>query len=110
MNFSDEVHEFHIHQLHFLLMAINDVPVPPEQRQLLDTIQVPYGGDVIVRMDFRKVIGDLLYHCHILGHEDNGMMAIVRVLPREEKVSTHSVRLMKPSTPATTRSSSQASN
>jgi hypothetical protein len=35
-----------------------------------------------VRVDFRGPdIGDFVYHCHILGHEDNGMMAIVRVLP-----------------------------
>jgi Multicopper oxidase len=35
-----------------------------------------------VRMDFRGPdIGDFVYHCHILGHEDNGMMAIIRVLP-----------------------------
>jgi FtsP/CotA-like multicopper oxidase with cupredoxin domain len=34
-------------------------------------------------MDFRgDVVGDFVYHCHILGHEDAGMMAIIRVLPR----------------------------
>jgi len=27
-------------------------------------------------------VGDFVYHCHILGHEDNGMMAIIRVLPK----------------------------
>ncbi len=33
-------------------------------------------------MDFRgPYIGDFVYHCHILEHEDNGMMAIIRVLP-----------------------------
>jgi hypothetical protein len=33
-------------------------------------------------MDFRSpLIGDFLYHCHILAHEDHGMMAIVRVKP-----------------------------
>jgi len=41
----------------------------------------PYPS-VKVRMDFRGPdIGDFVYHCHILGHEDNGMMAIIRVLP-----------------------------
>jgi hypothetical protein len=35
-------------------------------------------------VDFRGPdIGDFVYHCHILGHEDNGMMAIVRVLPAQ---------------------------
>jgi len=96
-NRASEVHEFHIHQIHFLLMAINGVPVPSEQQQFLDMIQVPYftgsgtPPSVTVRMDFRgEDVGDFVYHCHILGHEDNGMMAVIRVLPRGKKVSTNS--------------------
>ncbi len=58
--------------------------------QYLDMIQIPYWDgnsnhpypSVTVRMDFRGPdIGDFVYHCHILGHEDNGMMAIIRVNP-----------------------------
>jgi FtsP/CotA-like multicopper oxidase with cupredoxin domain len=52
-------------------------------------IQVPFWSgtgpypSVTVRMDFRGPdIGDFVYHCHILGHEDNGMMAIIRVRPK----------------------------
>jgi FtsP/CotA-like multicopper oxidase with cupredoxin domain len=85
-NRTAEHHEFHMHQIHFLLEAQNGVPVAPAQRQFLDMIQVPYysgTGDypsVTVRMDFRGPdIGDFVYHCHILAHEDGGMMAIVRV-------------------------------
>lgn len=87
-NRAGELHEFHIHQVHFKLLARDGAPVPPAQRQFLDTIQVPYWSgsgpypSVTVRMDFRgMVVGDYVYHCHILGHEDNGMMAIIRVLP-----------------------------
>jgi FtsP/CotA-like multicopper oxidase with cupredoxin domain len=83
-----ENHEFHMHQIHFLLLERDGVPVPPAERQFLDTIQVPYWTgkgpfpSVTVRMDFRgKDVGDFVYHCHILGHEDAGMMAIIRVLP-----------------------------
>jgi len=85
-NRSMENHEFHIHQIHFLLMEQNGIPV--NNGQYLDMIQVPYwsgSGDypsVTVRMDFRgPLVGDFVYHCHILGHEDNGMMAIIRVKP-----------------------------
>lgn len=88
-NRSQENHEFHMHQIHFLLLEQNGVPVPPEQRQYLDMIQVPYWSgtgpysSVKVRMDFRGMdVGDFVYHCHILGHEDAGMMATIRVLPR----------------------------
>jgi len=82
-----ENHEFHIHQIHFLVEAQNGVKVP--EGQYLDTIQVPYWSgtgpypSVTVRMDFRGPdVGDFVYHCHILGHEDSGMMAIIRVNPR----------------------------
>jgi FtsP/CotA-like multicopper oxidase with cupredoxin domain len=35
---------------------------------------------VTLLMDFRGPdVGDFVYHCHILGHEDLGMMAIIRV-------------------------------
>jgi FtsP/CotA-like multicopper oxidase with cupredoxin domain len=87
-NRATENHEFHIHQIHFLLLAANGVLVPADQQQFLDTVQIPYWKgsgpypSVTVRMDFRGLdIGDFVYHCHILGHEDNGMMAIIRVLP-----------------------------
>jgi FtsP/CotA-like multicopper oxidase with cupredoxin domain len=93
-NRAPEVHEFHIHQIHFLLLAVNGVPVPPDQRQFYDTYQVGYWDQVgpypsiKVRMDFRgPVVGDFVYHCHILQHEDAGMMAIIRVLPKGKKRS-----------------------
>lgn len=87
-NRTRENHEFHIHQIHFLLMERDGVPVPPAERQFLDTIDVPYWSgsgpypSVKVRMDFRGPdVGDFVFHCHILEHEDGGMMQIIRVLP-----------------------------
>jgi FtsP/CotA-like multicopper oxidase with cupredoxin domain len=91
-NHAPEVHEFHMHQIHFMLLAVNGVPVPPAQRQFYDTYQVGYWDQIgpypsiKVRMDFRgHVVGDFVYHCHILQHEDGGMMAIIRVLPPGKK-------------------------
>ncbi|HUA35365.1 MAG TPA: multicopper oxidase domain-containing protein [Candidatus Binataceae bacterium] len=88
-NRTSEVHAFHIHQIHYLLEAVNGIPVPPGQRQFFDTVDVPYWTgkgpypSITVRMDFRgPVVGDFVYHCHILEHEDGGMMAIIRVLPQ----------------------------
>ncbi len=84
-----ELHEFHMHQIHFLVLAVNGVPIPKEKQQYRDTFQVPYWSGrgrfpaIEVRMDFRgAVAGDFVYHCHILDHEDGGMMATIRVLPK----------------------------
>ena len=93
-NRSMENHEFHIHQIHFVLLEQNGVRV--NNGQYLDMIQVPYWSgsgpypSVKVRMDFRgPLIGDFVYHCHILGHEDNGMMAIIRVKPPRPERGHH---------------------
>jgi FtsP/CotA-like multicopper oxidase with cupredoxin domain len=68
---------------------VNGVPIPRKKQQFYDTFQVPYWKghgrfpSVTVRMDFRgAVVGDFVYHCHILDHEDGGMMATIRVLPK----------------------------
>jgi FtsP/CotA-like multicopper oxidase with cupredoxin domain len=94
-NRSNENHEFHIHQIHFLLMERNGKPVGPKQAQILDTVDLPYWSgtgpypSIKVRMDFRGPdVGDFVYHCHILDHEDGGMMAIIRVLPRTQEAVT----------------------
>ena len=82
-----ENHEFHMHQIHFLVLAVNGVPVSTAQRQYLDTVNIPFWTgsgpypSVKVRMDFRGAdVGDFVYHCHILEHEDGGMMAHIRVV------------------------------
>ncbi len=88
-NRSPEVHEFHMHQIHFLVQEVNGVKIPKDQQQFYDTFQVGYWTGkgkfpyIKVKMDFRgAVVGDFVYHCHILDHEDGGMMAIIRVLPK----------------------------
>lgn len=118
-NRAQENHEFHQHQVHFLVLeqdnfeANGSQQAPAIDGQFLDMVQVPFcngpapavtqnnptgndppacvdanGNPVIpypqvqVLVDFRGMdIGDFVFHCHILGHEDLGMMAIERVLP-----------------------------
>jgi len=87
-NRSSELHAFHIHQLHFLLVDYRGKPV--DEPFLRDTVNVPYYDgkalqypSVRLRMDFRdpNIIGDFVYHCHLLEHEDEGMMGLIRVEP-----------------------------
>jgi FtsP/CotA-like multicopper oxidase with cupredoxin domain len=99
-NNAQENHEFHMHQIHFKVLsqdnfeANGNLPAPGIKAQYLDMIEVPYWDktaspvpplpQVQLLMDFRGMdVGDFVYHCHILSHEDLGMMAIIRVNPRE---------------------------
>lgn len=88
-NRSNELHDFHIHQIHFLLLEWSGAPV--DEPFLRDTVNVPFFTNrmlqypsVRLRMDFRdpNVVGTFLYHCHLLEHEDGGMMGTIRVEAR----------------------------
>ena len=87
-NRSSELHAFHIHQLHFLLLEYMGRPM--SENFLRDTVNVPYYNgrllsypSIRVRMDFRdpNTVGIFPYHCHLLEHEDKGMMGTIRVEP-----------------------------
>jgi FtsP/CotA-like multicopper oxidase with cupredoxin domain len=89
-NRTHELHAFHIHQLHFMLLEWNGIPL--NEPFLRDTINVAYWDgkspdypSVRLRMDFRgaNVVGTFLYHCHLLEHEDGGMMGVIRVEPHD---------------------------
>jgi FtsP/CotA-like multicopper oxidase with cupredoxin domain len=86
-NQAQEDHIFHIHQIHFQVLEVNGQPV--NDPAIRDTVDIPYWNgsgpypSVKVRMDFRdpNIIGTFVYHCHILEHEDGGMMGEIQVLP-----------------------------
>ena len=75
VNETAELHPFHIHQVHFLAYAENGVALA--HPAWLDTVNVPYHGSVDVIVDFTDPItkGMSVFHCHLLNHEDKGMMA-----------------------------------
>ncbi len=88
-NRTQEVHAFHIHQIHFMLLDWFGLPV--NEPFLCDTVNVPFWDGkskvypvIKVRMDFRdpNAVGTFVYHCHILEHEDGGMMGTIRVVSR----------------------------
>jgi FtsP/CotA-like multicopper oxidase with cupredoxin domain len=75
LNDTSELHPFHIHQVHFLAYKTNGKA--EAQPEWLDTVNVPAKGSVDLIMDFTDPIirGTSLFHCHLLKHEDQGMMA-----------------------------------
>ncbi|MEX1007656.1 MAG: multicopper oxidase family protein [Acidimicrobiia bacterium] len=76
-NSSQEQHPFHIHVNDIQVVSVNGEPYDAKSWQ--DTVVLPVGGSVVMRMRFRDYTGQYVFHCHILAHEDNGMMAVVNV-------------------------------
>lgn len=77
INEAREMHPFHIHQVHFLTFTQDGRTIPsPVWR---DTVNVAPKSTVETLMDFTNPVirGMAVFHCHILNHEDKGMMAKV---------------------------------
>jgi FtsP/CotA-like multicopper oxidase with cupredoxin domain len=70
-------HPFHLHVWPMQLIAENGRAV--EKATLRDVVNVPANGQATVRIDFRDFTGRSVYHCHILDHEDLGMMGVIEV-------------------------------
>ena len=107
-NRSTELHAFHIHQIHFLMLEWSGMAV--NEPFLRDTVNVPYYSkqmlqypSVTLRMDFRdpNAVGTYVYHCHLLEHEDGGMMGVIRVEPAEQVRKSKLVNLTKASSRTT---------
>ena len=77
VNHTDETHPFHMHTYPMQLMSINGVPQRFNGYQ--DEIILPPRGYVVARIDFATYTGITVFHCHILAHEDAGMMANIEV-------------------------------
>jgi FtsP/CotA-like multicopper oxidase with cupredoxin domain len=88
-----EIHAFHMHQVHF--RDVTHADAGQDAKMLLDVIDVPAApligdvssgypgapGVVKLRMTFTTAdVGEFVFHCHILEHEDNGMMGKIQVV------------------------------
>lgn len=71
-------HPFHLHTNRFQVLARNGQPeaIPAWK----DTVAVKGYETVTLRVKFEDFIGRSVYHCHILDHEDQGMMGIVDIV------------------------------
>jgi hypothetical protein len=95
VNVAAEDHNFHVHQTRFRVLPAN--APKGDANGVMDNVPVLHGGPgcdgsiasfkrgactvapVHVEIPFSE-IGDFVYHCHILEHEDGGMMAHIRVV------------------------------
>ncbi|MGO1470683.1 MAG: multicopper oxidase family protein [Tissierella sp.] len=70
---SSTPHPFHIHGIQFRIIERNGKTPPLNERGWKDTVMVDNGEEVRILVRFRNK-GLFMYHCHILEHEDSGMM------------------------------------
>ena len=77
-NVTSEQHPFHIHVNDFQVMSVNGAPYHALSPQ--DTVVLPAHGQVVIRMRFIDFLGKYVFHCHILNHEDHGMMATIDIV------------------------------
>ncbi|GDX51482.1 multicopper oxidase [Bacteroidota bacterium] len=76
-------HPFHIHDGYFYVLNINGGAVPPEQQGKKDVVLVMPQQTVSFITKFEDFADDsipYMYHCHLLHHEDDGMMGSFRVI------------------------------
>ena len=78
VNNTYEPHPVHIHQNPFQVVAVNGKPV--DERHYRDTGFLPAFGTLTIRHQFLDYTGRFVWHCHILFHEDHGMMQLLEVV------------------------------
>jgi FtsP/CotA-like multicopper oxidase with cupredoxin domain len=92
-NSTTVAHPFHIHLNPFFIKEFYDPQggLPDPGRRWQDTIIIPPAsadgqtpGHVVIRHRFPEIVDKFVIHCHILGHEDRGMMQVVQVVAKAE--------------------------
>ena len=88
-NYSQEYHVFHLHQTEFLIRRFSGDPGQTLGGGLRDVVNIPYAvngkpgfAELIIPFTNPIIAGEFVYHCHLVQHEDAGMMANIRVLER----------------------------
>ena len=67
-------HSFHVHAVQFRILDINGQRTPAALDGWKDTVLLWPGDQVRIIARYKSYRGLYMYHCHLLEHEDNGMM------------------------------------
>ena len=81
VNTAQELHHFHIHQGSFQVESLDNVSLPFYGYQ--DTLPLPLNGSVssiIIPFTDEVILGNFVFHCHVLAHEALGMMMRINVV------------------------------
>lgn len=90
-NQSMMAHPFHIHGNHFFITSLDGATPPANMQGRKDVVLLaPQGGTATLITkyeDFNDPLMPYMYHCHILSHEDNGMMGQFIINPSTASVN-----------------------
>ncbi|HLV05576.1 MAG TPA: multicopper oxidase domain-containing protein [Actinomycetaceae bacterium] len=81
-------HNFHVHDVQFQVLDVDGAPPPPQLRGWKDTVYLPPHGSVRLIMrfeDYTDATVPYMFHCHLLWHEDQGMMGQFVVVDEGEE-------------------------
>lgn len=84
INTNGNPHNFHVHDVQFQVLSYRGAPPPPELAGWKDTLYLPptATAELVMRFtDYTDAAWPYLYHCHLLTHEDQGMMGQFLVVP-----------------------------
>ncbi|MDQ0941345.1 multicopper oxidase family protein [Streptomyces sp. V1I1] len=84
-------HNFHVHDVQFRVLEVDGKQPPPELRGAKDTVFVPPHKTVKLAMRFDGPADPdtpYMYHCHLLYHEDLGMMGQFVVVEKGQRAGT----------------------
>lgn len=89
------IHPFPIHGTHFTVVSRNGHEPFPNEYGYKDTIPVRPGETVRLRVEF-PLLGVFMYHCHIIEHEDAGMMAQIEIFDPDHPKKYHLMDMDRP--------------
>ncbi|NEE32417.1 multicopper oxidase domain-containing protein, partial [Streptomyces sp. SID7982] len=87
-NGGDMTHNFHVHDVQFRVLDVNGKRPEPALRGRKDTVAVPMGSTVRIALRFDGPSDPhvpYMYHCHLLSHEDDGMMGQFVVVEKGQR-------------------------
>jgi FtsP/CotA-like multicopper oxidase with cupredoxin domain len=76
-NADGQHHNFHVHDVQFQVLSVDGARPGPQLQGWKDTVFLPPGGSVRLAMQFTDYADSdtpYMFHCHLLQHEDSGMM------------------------------------
>jgi FtsP/CotA-like multicopper oxidase with cupredoxin domain len=80
MNTTTVTHIAHVHGFPFAVLSRNGNPPAPSESGLEDTVRLDPGDRVLIALRFADYTGRFMIHCHMLEHEDHGMMTTFEVV------------------------------